>query len=391
MATSNLKMMTTILMLLFFLKSSYSISFTNNSSNLKKSSNELDKSTNIDSQSIPKIVLIDAISKINNNNKIKKTNSHKKLGSKSKLVSNQIYTPDEVFPIKLFLEIISSSTEQNFCIKRLVGKPQPYKSYKCPTYMKIYEDDPNVCIKNCPEGMVRTKENCSEECPKGFYRKYDVCVNTETNQTYKPKFSLLVKSDPICLNGYFSDGLCYTCLNNSEHTHGQCLTPCFSGSPSDNFCSYTEDANKKLSLINEDWGRFLRELYEELYTVLQDEKVSKKLFSSFKNLKEIANYLNSKSNSEEVQKICGKVVIFLREKFKLNIFDDSDAYLRSMFFNLIFRFEDNSSLDKKDRLSRVVDNLMNFSEDYTNDKLNTMEYGLESLPQAIANFIDRIC
>lgn len=309
---------------------------------------------------------------------------------RSLLEINQVYTSDQVSAIKLFLNTISSTTEKSFCIKRFVGKPKRYKSYKCPIHMKIYPDVPDVCIKDCPQGLIRGEENCEAICNKGYIREYDLCVDKINNKNYKPDFVPITKADPICINGFFSNGMCYTCLGNTEHSNGQCVSPCFFGSPSDNFCSFTDEASKNLSLINQYWARFFRSLLDELFTVVKSENVSKNIFNGFKNLKEISKYINDNKVNHDIQILCGKIMIFLRDKFKINLDDDWKTYLRSVIMKMLMRYENNDS-QTKSKILAVVDDLVFFNGDYTDAYLDNKNFGLESLPATIADIFDLIC
>jgi len=309
---------------------------------------------------------------------------------KTLLEINQIYTSDEVSPIKEFLKTIASSNEKSFCIKRLKGKPVSYKSYKCPLNMKIYSDVPDVCIKDCPPGLIRGEENCQAICNYGYIREYDLCVDKINKKNYKPHSIPLTKADPICTNGFFSNGLCYTCLGNSEHSNGRCVSPCFSGSPLDNFCSFSDQASRNLSLINDFWARFFRSLFDDLLKIVKSETVSKDLFKSFTDLNEIANFIFDNKKNHEVQIISGKIMIFLRDRFKINLDVNWQSYLRSILMKLLMRFEKNDSETNRIVLN-VVDDLIFFSGNYTDDYLEKKNYGLESLPQTIANILDLMC
>ena len=191
-------------------------------------------------------------------------------------------------------------------------------------------------------------------------------------------------------NGFFSNGLCYTCLGNSEHSNGRCVSPCFSGSPLDNFCSFSDQASRNLSLINDFWARFFRSLFDDLLKIVKSEIVSKDLFKSFTDLNEIANFIFDNKKNHEVQIISGKIMIFLRDRFKINLDVNWQSYLRSILMKLLMRFEKNDSETNRIVLN-VVDDLIFFSGNYTDDYLEKKNYGLESLPQTIANILDLMC
>lgn len=373
-----------IIVLIFF--------FTNNSLSLRSISNSMhsQKSNKLEKTSYHVISKRNSISENNDKQYLNRNFIDNTDASKALLEINQIYTSDDVSPIKVFLNTISLTNEKAFCIKRLLGKPITYKSYKCPSNMRIYSDLPDVCIKDCPSGLIRGEENCEAICNKGFIREYDLCVDKFNNSNYKPDFAPLVKADPICINGFFSNGFCYTCLGNSEHSNGQCVSPCFSGSPSDNFCSYTDDANRNLSLINEFWARFFRSLFNELLKIVKSEIVSKDLFKNFADLREIAKFIMENKKNQEVQIISGKIMTFLRDKFKINLNENWQSYLRSILLKLLMRFEKNE-LETRTKVLAVVDDIIFFSGDYTDGYLENKNYGLESLPETIANILDLMC
>jgi hypothetical protein len=271
-----------------------------------------------------------------------------------------------------------------------VGKPEGYKSYKCPFQMKIYSDNPDVCIKDCPQGLIRGEVNCEAICDKGYIREYDLCVDKINSKNYKPDFIPLTKADPICINGFFWKGICYTCLGNSEHSNGQCVSPCFSGSPSDNFCSFSDEASKNLSLISEFWAKFFRSLLDELLIVVKSKHVSKNIFNKFSNLKQISKFIIENKKNLEIQILCGKIMIFLRDIYKINLDENWQSYLRSVLMKMLMRYEKND-LETKSKILAVVDDLIYFKGDYTDAYLENKNYGLESLPVTISNILDLIC
>jgi len=300
-------------------------------------------------------------------------NFDNKSNPRTLLEINQIYTTDQISPIKLFLNTLSSTTEKSFCIKRLVGKPEGYKSYKCPFQMKIYSDVPDICIKDCPQGLIRGEENCEAICDKGYIREYDLCVDKINSKNYKPDFVPLIKADPICINGFFWKGICYTCLGNSEHSNGQCVSPCFSGSPSDNFCSFSDEASKNLSLISEFWAKFFRSLLDDLLIIVKSKHVSKNIFKKFSNLKQISKFINENKKNLEIQILCGKIMIFLRDIYKINLDENWQSYLRSVLMKMLMRYEKND-LETKSKILAVVDDLIYFKGDYTDAYLENKNY-----------------
>jgi len=290
------------------------------------------------------------------------------------------------------LNTIALNKDQNFCIKKFVGKPTPYKSYKCPFNYKIYPDEPNVCIKDCPHNLVKGKEFCEAQCRKGYFKEYDLCVDKENKKSYKPEFSPLEKADPVCLNGYFSQGLCYSCLGHSEHSNGQCLTPCHEGAPSDNFCSFDDQANRYLSLIDDFWAKFFRNFFDNVFLkVIKSEVVSKDRFKDLNTLKEISSYIRNNKDDIEIQKISGKFMIFLRDKFRINLDDDWKNYMKSIFYKLLLRYEKNIDTANTNDVLNVVNDIVFFKGDYTDPYLENKIYGRESLPLTVANILDHMC
>jgi len=303
---------------------------------------------------------------------------------------DQIYSQEEKSSIKVFLEIISSTNTTSFCIKRYLGKPQSYKSYKCPAGLKIFDDSQDVCIQECRTNYIRNKDICQEKCEIGYVQEYDLCINRAQEKKYKALFYSLEKADPICINGFFSNGLCYSCFGNSEHSNGECLSPCSSGSPSDYFCSFTDEANKGLSLMNPFWSKALRELYDDLLIVSKDNKVSISYFNNSSSLKEISSIIVKNSKNAEMQNICGKIMVYMRDKLRLNLGPNWETYLRTIFLKMFTRFENNESSNVNYVLA-VVDDLIYFKGDYTSDYLQKKNFGLENLALTVAYFLDHIC
>jgi hypothetical protein len=303
--------------------------------------------------------------------------------------SIQIYTSEEVNPIKILLNLIASDKEPTFCIKRLVGVPQPYKSYKCPMGMNIYEDNPNVCIKECEPGLVRGKLYCEKPCEKGYTKQYDLCVNKSNNHSYQQEIFPLVVSNPICINGYYSDGFCHSCFGNSEHFNGLCLSPCNRGSPSDHFCAFNDDSNKNLSLVNDYWGRFIRSIFDDLFIILKNGTFENYNFSNAKDLKDISQIFEINKPDKFLQIISGRILVYLRDKFKININEGAIPFLRNIYLKLLTRYEDSDK--SPNTILAVVDDIIYFNGDYQNEYLNAKNYGLESLPLTVANFLEHMC
>lgn len=315
-----------------------------------------------------------------------------KLRSSSLNRAKQIYTKVEVSPIKIFLDLIANNNNTVFCIKRVIGKPQPYKTYKCPVNMKIHDDVPNTCIKDCPKNFFRGKEYCEEICEAGYTRENELCVDKINKKNYKPNYIPLIKSDPICINGYFSNGLCYSCFGNSEHSNGKCVSQCFSGAPSDNFCAFNDEANRLLSLINDDWASFFRSLFVDLLKINKEPNIAKNNYDPKKinNLKDVENVILRNESDKEIQILSGKNMIFLRDKFLINLGDDGVDYLRNTYLKMLSRFPNKHNKTKDDILS-VVDDLIYFKGDYTSPYLDQKNYDLESLSATAANILDYVC
>ena len=312
------------------------------------------------------------------------------ISKKAKITSTQIYTKDEVTPIKIFLELIASDKNPTFCLKRSVGKPTGYKSYKCPTNMKIYDFNTIQCVEDCPYNFSMEKDKCVENCRDGFAREYDLCANKSTKEAYKPNFSIFKKSDPICNKGYFSKGLCYTCLGNSEQIEGECLTLCYSGSPSDNYCSYSDESNRNLSLINDFWSRFFRSLYSDLLTIIKTNQNTLSLFANSNTIKDMKEVFLRNKSSQNVQILSARVLIYLRDKFKININDSTLSFLRSIYLKLLNRY-DSSKAKGSNYILSVVDDILLFKGDHTSPFLDNKTYGLDSLSETVANFLDHLC
>ncbi len=217
-----------------------------------------------------------------------------------------------------------------------------------------------------------------------------MCVDKEEKSSYTPEFHPLIKADPICISGYYSEGFCFSCLGSSEHSNGQCLSPCYYGSPSDYFCIFEEVANKKLSLIDDFWSKYIRQLYQvDFLRVIKSYEVSKDMLKDFTNLRDISNYLIENKSKDEVQNLSGKFMIYLRDKFVLNLENNWQDYMKSIYYKLFMRFETDENNTKN--VLAVVNDLIYFTGKHDDSYLENRIYKLESLVMTVANILDRIC
>jgi hypothetical protein len=304
--------------------------------------------------------------------------------------NNKIYINKS--PIVNFLEAIASNASQSFCIKRIVGKPEKYKSFSCPNNMKLIEETNNMvkCINECPENMILGSRDCQSPCKDGFKKVYNTCVNEKNkSENYKIKTYPINKKDPICINGYFLKNYCYSCMGHTDFSGDKCLSPCNKGAILESFCAYEDTSNFRLSQINPFWSGFIRDIYSDLFSIFKDGHLKRPLYDKANNLKEISDIILKNIGNDIIKTDSGKVMIYIRDKFGINL-KDPKTYLRNIFQKMFQRYMKKGTDTSKDVLA-VVDDLINFNGDYKSDYLDKKTYGNSFLELTVINFLDHIC
>jgi len=303
--------------------------------------------------------------------------------------TKQIFSKMTLSPVQAFLSAVAIHKEQGFCIKQVHGAPQQYRSYTCPLNMKIMDDSLTTCQKDCPKGMQQEISNCEKPCEKDYQKENSFCLNTITKNRYPIVSIPLEKSDPICINGYFLNGFCHSCMGHTDYSNGQCLSPCTKGAPSESFCAFKDDANKDLSVINHYWADFLRIFYKNLFDLFKTGYLKRQLYANVKNLNDIAEIITKNKSDIKIENDCGKVMIFMRDKFGVNM-PDAKQFLRNIFFKMFSRYAQENKENSNDVLN-VVDDLINFNGGYKSPYLDTKQYGIVSLPLTVANLMQHLC
>lgn len=320
---------------------------------------------------------------------LKNENIFLQTNTNSKISTEQLYSSLNLSPLQAFLEAVSNHNDPSFCIKIVIGYPMSYKSYSCPPNMKIYDDSLTVCQKDCPKGMVLGPVYCETPCKKGFVRSNDLCVDSSSKKQYKTLMSAIEKSNPVCINGYFLNGYCHSCMGHSDYSNGSCLTPCNKGAPSESFCAFADDSNRDLSSINSYWAHFIRIFYANLLSLFKTGYLKRTIYAKAKTLNDLAKIITDNKSDNQIQVDCGIVMIYLRDTFGINM-DDSKQYLRNNFFKMFSRYAAKNKEDSNDILN-VVDDLINFNGDYKSPYLETKHYGIVSLPLTVANIMQHLC
>jgi hypothetical protein len=313
-----------------------------------------------------------------NTNTIKKTKTNE--------TTKQIMNLGNLNPLQAFLETIASKKETSFCMKVFVGKPEKHRSYNCPPNMFILDSNVNTCQKKCPTGMIQNISNCEMPCKNDYQKINNLCVNNSSKKNYKIISSPIEISDPICKNGYFLNGFCNSCMGNSDYSNGICLSPCKKGAPSESFCAFNDSSNKNLSIINVYWADFLRGFYKDIFELFKTGILKRDIYTNAENLNEIAKILVLNKEDNKIRNDSGKVIIYLRDKFAINM-SDSKLFLRNILFKMFTRYAiENKEISNI--ILNVVDDLINFSGDYRSPYLDTKQYGITGLPLTVANLIE---
>jgi hypothetical protein len=295
-------------------------------------------------------------------------------------------------PLENFLEAISSNISQSFCIKRVVGKPEKYKSYACPNDMKLIQESEDVvkCVKNCPKDMILGPHYCESKCKDGFKKVYDNCIKeTEQSENYKRKFYPIIKNDPICINGYYLNNYCHSCMGHTDFSGDTCLSPCEKGAILEPFCAFEDYSNKRLSTINTFWAKFIRDFFSDLFLLFKNGPLNRPIYGNAKNLKEISEIILNNVDNKIIKTDSGRIMIFIRDKFGVNL-NDHKIFLRNIFQKMFQRYAVKDINNSQDILA-VVDELINFKGDYTSDYLDKKTYENKFLPFTVSNFLNHIC
>jgi hypothetical protein len=354
----------------------------NQTKNLIENNNKIEKEISQTIKILNKNFLqLKSLTKIANTNTNKKTNL--------KLNSKQFLNLGNTNPLQAFLETIANKKETSFCIKVVLGKPQKHKSYMCPPNMFISDSNLNICQKKCPKGMVQNISNCEMPCKIDYQKLNDRCVNNSKNLEYKIQSSKILYTDPVCINGYFFNEYCFTCMGKTDYSNGVCLSPCKKGDPSESFCAYTDYSNRNLSVINVYWAEFLRAFYNSLFDLFKTGILKRNIYENAKNLNDISEILRLNKEDNNIKIDSGKIIIYLRDKFAINM-NDPKLFLRNVLYKMFSKYAIENKENSNDILN-VVDDLINFSGNYKSPYLDTKQYGIKSLPLTVANLIAHLC